>query len=60
MLDKIDIENFNKKITEAQARIGIERDKIDELISEMEMLKENCEEAFDNLQRTRDALSELV
>lgn len=40
--------------------VAEERDKLDELIGELEQLKENCSEAHDCLQRARDALSELV
>ena len=42
------------------AGVAIERDKLDELISEMEDLRENCDEAWDHLERARDALSEMV
>ena len=40
--------------------VGIERDKLDALIAESEDLREDCEEAWDHMQRARDALSEMV
>jgi len=55
--------NFNKAIKEIEKRMvcaGKERDKIDELISELESLREDCREAYDSLIDARDALSRLV
>lgn len=40
--------------------IGKERDKLDDTISELEELKGCAEEAYDDLQHARDALSRLV
>lgn len=40
--------------------VGIERDKLDDLIGDLEHLRENCRSAYDDLQHARDALSELV
>ena len=40
--------------------VAKERDKLDTLISEAEDLREDCEEAWDHMQRARDALSEMV
>jgi hypothetical protein len=36
------------------------RDKLDDTIDAAEMLKADCEEAYDDLQNARDALSRLV
>lgn len=55
--------NFNttiKQIDKRMKAVAAERDKLDELIRDLEALKENCEEAYDHLQRARDALSEIV
>lgn len=40
--------------------VGAERDKLDDLISDLEHLRDNCRSAHDDLQSARDALSELV
>lgn len=40
--------------------VGLERDKLDDLIGDLEHLRENCRSAYDDLQHARDALSELV
>ena len=49
-----------KELNKRMAGVAIERDKLDELISEMKDLRENCDEAWDHLERARDALSEMV
>lgn len=59
MITKANITNFVKKIDGQQSRIAKERDRLDDLISEMEQLKEDCTEAWDNLQDARDALSRM-
>jgi HPt (histidine-containing phosphotransfer) domain-containing protein len=56
----VTLANAAKQIEKRMIAVGKERDKLDELIGELEQLKWNCEEAYDNLQRARDALSELV
>lgn len=43
-----------------QAEVGKVRDKIRDDLDEMEMLKDSCERAYDDMQRAIDALSELV
>jgi DNA repair exonuclease SbcCD ATPase subunit len=48
------------QITKRQEAIGKERDKLDDLISELETLKSDCSEAYNALQEARDALSRLV
>lgn len=40
--------------------VAEQRDKLDDAISDMEELREHCIEAYDDLQRARDALSRLV
>ena len=57
-MDKI--EQATKEIEIRMKAVAEERDKLDDLIGELVELKEGCEEAYDCLQRARDALSELV
>lgn len=59
-MNKRTIKNWQAVIDKNMAAVAKVRDKIDDDISEMEMLRENCREAWDDLQRARDALSELV
>ncbi|WP_407305370.1 hypothetical protein [Acinetobacter sp.] len=54
------IESILKGIDKHMAQIAKDRDKLDEFIDELVGLKENCDEAYDHLQRARDALSEMV
>lgn len=49
-----------KQIEKRMIAVGNERDKLDNLIGELNHLKENCDTAYDDLQHARDALSELV
>lgn len=56
----VTINNAVKQIEKRMVAVGKERDKLDDLIGELEHLKETCREAYDDLQRARDALSELV
>lgn len=54
------IKNALKQIEKRMIAIGVERDKLDDLIGELEYLKDNCQTAYEDLQHARDALSELV
>lgn len=54
------VANLLKQIDERMKGVASERDKLDEMISTAEALKEDCENAYDALQDARDALSELV
>lgn len=47
-------------IEKRQKAVAAERDKLDDAIGELTDLRESCEEAWDDLQRARDALSRLV
>lgn len=49
-----------KQIEKRMIAVGLERDKLDDLIGELDHLKDNCQTAYDDLQHARDALSELV
>ncbi len=54
------IKKVIKQIKKRENAVAKERDKLDELISELGDLREDCDEAWENLQSARDALSELV
>lgn len=60
MGEKMKIKTWIKELERRQTAIAKERDKLDAAISEMEMLKENCDMAWESLQHARDVLSELV
>lgn len=49
-----------RKIEKHRDAVGKTRDALDDAIAELEGLKGCCDEAWDNLQRARDALSELA
>ena len=49
-----------KAIEKQMDAVKNERDKLDEFISELEELRENCDNAYNLLIDARDALSELV
>lgn len=55
-----EISGWIEKIDLRKESVGKERDKLDEAISELQMLREDCDEAFDALQTARDALSRMV
>jgi len=56
----MDISELIKEIQLAMDRVGVERDRIDDIISNAEQLRDNCQTAYDDLWHARDALSELV
>jgi hypothetical protein len=60
MATKTQITAWVKQIDKRKEAIGKERDKLDDLIGEMQSLKDDMDEAFDDLLRARDALSRLV
>ena len=60
MTTKAQINNWMKQIDKRKEAVGKERDKLDDLIGEMESLREDCDEAYDALQAARDALSQIV
>jgi septal ring factor EnvC (AmiA/AmiB activator) len=60
MATKMQINSWMKQIDRRKDAIGKERDKLDDLIGELQSLKEDCVEAHDALQTARDALSRLV
>lgn len=43
-----------------QEEVGKVRDKLRDDLDEMEMLKETCDRAYDDMQRAVEALSELA
>ncbi len=56
----VTINNAIKQIEKRMVAVGKERDKLDDLIGELEHLKDNCRTAYEDLEHARDALSELV
>ena len=48
------------KIEKHMKAVGVQRDKLDDTIQQLSILKECCERAEECLQEARDALSELV
>lgn len=60
MATKTQITSWMKQIDRRKEAVGKERDKLDDLIGELQSLKEDCDEAYDALQTARDALSRLV
>lgn len=60
MATKTQITSWVKQIDRRKEAVGKERDKLDDLIGELQSLKEDCDEAYDALQTARDALSRLV
>ena len=61
-MNKRTIQSLDKKIKQRQDAVAKERDKLDELIAEIEQLRETFDQAWEALQsaRARDSLSELV
>jgi predicted nucleic acid-binding Zn-ribbon protein len=49
-----------KQIDKRKNEVGKVRDSIDHLLDEMTALRDNCDEAYECLQRASDALSEQV
>ena len=47
-----------RQIDKRRDAVGKERDRLDDMIGDLEALRETCNEAWDCLQRARDALSE--
>lgn len=60
MATKKQLTGWMKVLKESQAAIAAERDKLDEAISEMEALRDSCQQACEDISNARDALSELV
>lgn len=48
------------QVKASKARISKERDKLRDLIDEMESIEDDCNEAIDDLERAADTLSQLV
>ncbi len=59
-MNKRTVKSWDAKIKARQEAVAKERDKIDEVIDEINGLRESCDRAWDALQSARDALSELV
>ena len=48
------------QIAKRQYAVGKERDKLEDLIADLESLKNDCDDAYGALQDARDALSRLL
>ena len=57
---KRQIESLMRQIDKEAERLGKDRDRLDDLISHAEGLKDDCETAHGYLIDARDALSQLV
>lgn len=60
MATKKQIEGWIKQLQKRMDGVAAERDKIDDALDELGMMKDTCDRAYENLQDARDALSELV
>jgi uncharacterized protein YukE len=56
----MNIKSAIKRLEKQKILLGVRRDALRELASELEDLKETCETAYDDLDRVIDKLSELV
>lgn len=54
------IKKLLKEIKKRENALANQRDKLDDLIDGLKDLREDCDEAWENLQSARDALSRLV
>jgi chromosome segregation ATPase len=59
-LTKRGVRSIDTKLAAHMKQVATARDKLDETIGELTSLREDCDEAYDCLQRARDALSEMV
>jgi len=59
-MNKRQIDSSIKQIAKRMADVAKARDRLDDAISEASDLREHCSEAWDDLQRARDTLSQLV
>jgi len=60
MIEKLDADGVIAQIAKNQEAIAAERDKIDDLITDMKELRQSCRDALEDLESARDALSRLV
>jgi hypothetical protein len=60
IMTKRQIESMMKKIEKHRDAVGRTRDALGEAIGALEGLRSCCEDAWDNMQRAHDALSELA
>jgi uncharacterized coiled-coil protein SlyX len=56
----IHLKEISDKTTQHMKTVVDARDKLDEFISELTSLKEDCDEAYEDLWRARDTLSRWV
>jgi uncharacterized coiled-coil protein SlyX len=60
VVNKRQITALDRALARHQAEVAKVRDKLEDAISEWEDLRDGCREAYDDIQRARDALSRLV
>jgi hypothetical protein len=56
----MEFEGIIAEIEKRRDAVGKERDRLDDLIGELEGLRDSCDRAYCDLQNARDALSELA
>ncbi len=56
----MNVKGLIKTLEKRRTAIGVERDKLRDLISDVEDLAETCDRAYDDLQNAIQALSELA
>jgi hypothetical protein len=59
-MNKRQIASWKKKIEKRRDEVGKMRDKLRDDMDEMDMLKECCDRAVENMDAAIDALSELA
>ena len=59
-IPKSQISKWDKALKKHQDAVAKQRDALDNTIEELNMLRENCSQAWHDMQSARDHLSELV
>lgn len=59
-MNKREIKSWTVKIERQKKRIADERDKLRDMVSELEGVLESCDRAIDHMTDAADALSELL
>jgi predicted nucleic acid-binding Zn-ribbon protein len=60
MLNKRQIKSLANRIEKAKMNIAKQRDILRDLLSEVDEIREHCDEAYDDLDRAIDGLSRLL
>jgi len=59
-IPKSQVTKWDKVLKKHQDAVAKQRDSLDDTLQELNMLRENCSQAWDDMQSARDHLSELV